>query len=87
MKKLLILGAIAAVGYVVYRQVAANQAEEDLWNDATSTFRDTETAVQDAKVVAGDVNKVREDAAKAFGGNVDDPRQDAAEAFGGKIEN
>ncbi|MFZ1362491.1 MAG: DLW-39 family protein [Candidatus Nanopelagicales bacterium] len=87
MKKLLLIGAVAAIGYVVYRQVAANQAEEDLWNDATSTVRDTETAVKDAKVVASDVNQVREDAAKAFGGKVDDPRQDAAEAFGGKIEN
>lgn len=36
MKKLLLLGAIAAAAYVVYRQVSANQAEKDLWNEATS---------------------------------------------------
>jgi hypothetical protein len=37
MKKLLILAALAAVGYVVYRQIAASQAEQDLWTEATST--------------------------------------------------
>ncbi len=36
MKKLLLVGALAAVAYVVYRQVAANQAEKDLWNEATA---------------------------------------------------
>ena len=72
MKKLLLLGAIAAVGYVVYRQVTANQAEEDLWNEATN---------------APSVEETRNDAAEAFGGDVDDPRKDAAEAFGGNIEN
>lgn len=36
MKKLLLVAAIGAVAYVVYRQVAANQAEEDLWNEATT---------------------------------------------------
>ena len=35
MKKLILLGAIAAVGYAVYRQYSANQAEQDLWNEAT----------------------------------------------------
>ena len=35
MKKLMMLGAIAAVGYVVYRQFTANQAEQELWNEAT----------------------------------------------------
>ena len=36
MKKLLVLAALAAVGYVVYRQIAAAQAEQDLWTEATS---------------------------------------------------
>ena len=36
MKKLLLLGAIAVAAYVVYRQVSANQAEKDLWNEATA---------------------------------------------------
>ena len=36
MKKLLLIAAIAAAAYVVYRQVSANQAEKDLWNEATS---------------------------------------------------
>ena len=36
MKKLLVLAALAAVGYVVYRQVMANKAEQDLWSEATS---------------------------------------------------
>jgi hypothetical protein len=36
MKKLLLVGALAAVAYVVYRQVSANQAEKDLWNEATA---------------------------------------------------
>ncbi len=36
MKKLLLLAAIAAAAYVVYRQVSANQAEQDLWNEATA---------------------------------------------------
>jgi hypothetical protein len=35
-KKLLVLAALAAVGYVVYRQVAASRAEQDLWTEATS---------------------------------------------------
>jgi hypothetical protein len=36
MKKLLILAGLAAVGFVVYRQVVANRAEEDLWQEATA---------------------------------------------------
>ena len=35
MKKLILLGAIAAIGYAVYRQYSANQAEQELWNEAT----------------------------------------------------
>ena len=36
MKKLLVLVAVAAAGYVVYRKVTAAQAEQDLWSEATS---------------------------------------------------
>jgi hypothetical protein len=36
MKKLLLLVALAGIGYVVYRQVAASRAEQDLWTEATS---------------------------------------------------
>lgn len=36
MKKLLLLIVLAGVGYLVYRQVMANRAEEDLWSEATS---------------------------------------------------
>jgi hypothetical protein len=35
-KKLLIVAALAGIGYVVYRQVTANKAEQDLWSEATS---------------------------------------------------
>ena len=36
MKKLIMLAALAAAGYVVYRQIPASQAEQDLWTEATS---------------------------------------------------
>ena len=36
MKKLLLLVALAGIGYVIYRQVAASRAEQDLWTEATS---------------------------------------------------
>ncbi len=36
MKKILLLVALLGVGYVIYRQVSANQAEQDLWTEATS---------------------------------------------------
>ncbi len=36
MKKLLIVALVVGVGYVVYRQVAAKKAEQDLWSEATS---------------------------------------------------
>ena len=36
MKKLLLLAALAGVGYVVYRQVMASRAEQDLWSEATA---------------------------------------------------
>ena len=36
MKKLLLLIALAGIGYVIYRQVMANKAEQDLWSEATS---------------------------------------------------
>jgi hypothetical protein len=37
MKKLLLLGVLAAVGYAVYRQLSASRMEQDLWSEATST--------------------------------------------------
>jgi hypothetical protein len=36
MKKLLLLGVAAAAGYLVYRQVMASRAEDDLWSEATN---------------------------------------------------
>ena len=36
MKKLLVLVVLAAAGYVVYRQISASQAEQDLWTEATA---------------------------------------------------
>ena len=36
MKKLLLVLVLAGVGYVVYRQIMANRAEQDLWSEATS---------------------------------------------------
>jgi hypothetical protein len=35
-KKLLVVALVVGVGYVVYRQIAANKAEQDLWSEATS---------------------------------------------------
>ena len=35
MKKLLVIAALAGVGYLVYRQISARQAEQDLWSEAT----------------------------------------------------
>jgi hypothetical protein len=34
MKKLLLLVVLAGIGYVVYRQVMAKRAEQDLWSEA-----------------------------------------------------
>ncbi|MDP4689915.1 MAG: DLW-39 family protein, partial [Candidatus Nanopelagicales bacterium] len=36
MKKLLLVIALAGIGYLVYRQIQASQAEDDLWTEATS---------------------------------------------------
>jgi hypothetical protein len=36
MKKLLLLVVLAGVGYVVYRQMTASKAEQDLWSEATA---------------------------------------------------
>lgn len=33
MKKLLLLVVLAGVGYLVYRQITANKAEQDLWTE------------------------------------------------------
>jgi len=35
-KKLLLVIALTGIGYVVYRQIMANRAEQDLWSEATS---------------------------------------------------
>ena len=35
MKKLLVLVLLAGIGYLVYRQISANKAEQDLWSEAT----------------------------------------------------
>jgi uncharacterized iron-regulated membrane protein len=35
-KKLLLVVLLAGIGYVVYRQISANKAEQDLWSEATS---------------------------------------------------
>jgi hypothetical protein len=36
MKKLLLILVLAGIGYVVYRQLSARKAEQDLWSEATS---------------------------------------------------
>ena len=36
MKKLLLIVLLAGIGYVVYRQLSARKAEQDLWSEATS---------------------------------------------------
>jgi hypothetical protein len=36
LKKLLVLAAIAAAGYVAYSKVTQAQEERDLWNEATA---------------------------------------------------
>jgi len=37
MKKLLLLAIAGGVGYLVYRQYVASQAEQDLWAEASTT--------------------------------------------------
>ncbi|MCU0282673.1 MAG: DLW-39 family protein [Candidatus Nanopelagicales bacterium] len=36
LKKLLVLAALAAAGYVAYSKVTEAQQERDLWNEATA---------------------------------------------------
>ena len=36
MKKLLLIVVLAGIGYVVFRQLSARKAEQDLWSEATS---------------------------------------------------
>ena len=36
MKKLLLLAILGGIGYLVYRQYMASQAEQDLWAEATA---------------------------------------------------
>ncbi|AEE44161.1 MULTISPECIES: DLW-39 family protein [Cellulomonas] len=38
MKKLLLLVAVAAVGYVVWQKYQQDQDERDLWSEVTDTF-------------------------------------------------
>ncbi|WP_218975294.1 MULTISPECIES: DLW-39 family protein [Miniimonas] len=35
MKRLLVLAALAGLGYLVWREVSAEQAERDLWREVT----------------------------------------------------
>ncbi|HEY7858674.1 MAG TPA: DLW-39 family protein [Candidatus Nanopelagicales bacterium] len=37
MKKLLLLGLLAGVGYAVYRQLSSSRLEQDLWSEATAS--------------------------------------------------
>ena len=75
--KILLVGAVAGAGYMVYRQRMASRAEDDLWSEATnapdltSAYQpvfdnaapDTETSVSGAAQTATD--KAGEAAAKA----------------------
>ncbi len=36
MKKLLSVALLAVAGYVIFQQIEANKAEQDLWTQATS---------------------------------------------------
>ena len=36
MKKLLLVIALAGIGYLVYRQIQASKAEDDQWTEATT---------------------------------------------------
>ena len=38
MKKLLLLVAVAAIGYVVYQKLVQDRDERDLWAEVTDTF-------------------------------------------------
>ena len=35
-KKLIVLAIAAVAGYLVYRKISADRAEQDLWNEATA---------------------------------------------------
>jgi hypothetical protein len=39
-KKLLVLAAAAAAGYVVYQKIQQDRAEQDLWNEAVAPVVD-----------------------------------------------
>jgi len=43
-KAIVALVVLGAIGYVVYRQVSASQAEQDLWTEATLEPEDATTA-------------------------------------------
>jgi hypothetical protein len=40
MKKLLVLAAAVAAGFVVYQKLQADKAEQDLWTEATQETLD-----------------------------------------------
>lgn len=78
--KLLLVGAVAGAGYMVYRQRMASRAEDDLWSEATnapdltSAYKpvfdtpapEKEAPAQAAADKAGDVaDKVSDSAQKA----------------------
>ena len=40
MKKLIVLAVAAAAGYVIWKKLQDDQAEQDLWTEATSEYTD-----------------------------------------------
>ena len=40
MRKLLVLGAIAGIGYLIWRELAAEKAERDLWEEITDPLEE-----------------------------------------------
>jgi hypothetical protein len=53
MKKLLLVAAVAGGAYLVYRQVMASRAEDDLWSEATNA-PDFTSAYDEAAAESGD---------------------------------
>ncbi|MGZ4594586.1 MAG: DLW-39 family protein [Actinomycetes bacterium] len=40
MKKLIVLAVVAAAGFLVWKKLQDDKAEQDLWTEATSEFAD-----------------------------------------------
>ena len=40
MKKLLVLAVAAAAGFMIWKKLQDDQAEQDLWTEATNEFAD-----------------------------------------------